>query len=672
MTETIKLHVLTRDRIGHQDSIFLILDQGKPIELGNGRFAVVWLAATGDSIASANLLAIKFVRKFSDSNLATEVSRWRFFEEMLKTHDHGLPHQTGMVKFLSYGSFAENTEWNELESKKNDVNHSCEYQFYQTLDIRTASAWQLINTIRDENRKARASKPMVMQSMEHLQGEFYSMPAAHGSLEDALLKGNRWSENPLFTFPASPASALYNRLKDEIGGEALRFCDTQLKSPYPDATNAHAQSVAQNRVSGLTLLGRVAQRSLRNLIIVSLAGKLAKALKALHSQQAPSQGFLAHRDLKLGNFLLYLESDTFNVVLADLGFVGGKESVLAGSTTGKMNSREAFALPPGTYPFRAPEQIQPVLEITCECDGSDQIHVRAYTDITIDCDDWIESNDLYFYAPTSETKQPRAKVLSVKQVGSRRFIAQLSCKISYARAEAKSANAALIKAAGQYSDLFSLGAVIYFIATGGRNPEEFWARCASLAQDSIYLEDNIETSPSAITTDPNATFSSCLNFARALCHDADNIIDDYATIRFLQGKAGEGSTLSGQHLFKLKNIFTHDFKGDPLIKHLRRSPGVAMLLRDVAGEEIAMPIMYLILRCMLRGKPDSFVRPMNAEERKLPVSSWSTQNSASECEKFCETTLLKTKSCDAKIVDWTRLGTTASEVFLKAVLFSKP
>src|SRR4029077_9651348 len=95
---TVPLSVILRNDDRAAD-IYLILNGERPIELGNGRFAVVWLAANGKILERSDLYAVKLVRKIPDSVLANAVTRWRFFEEMLKTWDHGTSEQDGMVKF---------------------------------------------------------------------------------------------------------------------------------------------------------------------------------------------------------------------------------------------------------------------------------------------------------------------------------------------------------------------------------------------------------------------------------------------------------------------------------------------------------------------------------------------------------------------------------------------
>ncbi len=96
---------------------------------------------------------------------------------------------------------------------------------------------------------------------------------------------------------------------------------------------------------------------------------------------------------------------------------------------------------------------------------------------------------------------------------------------------------------------------------------------------------------------------------------------------------------------------------------------MAPLLMDIADEPMALPIMYLVLRCMLRGKPDSFVKA-SANEQGSPMSAWRVQAAAKECEDFCRT-LLETRSCRASVEKWGVLGSSADAVLLMTTLLQE-
>ena len=344
-TSAVEISVIRRDSPGKNSKIYLMLENKKPIVLGTGRFAVVWLASEGDDVVNSHLLAVKLVRSDPKSRAVNAAGRWRFFEEMLKTSIHGSGQ--GLVEYVGYGSFLASGSWEELESQKFNLDTMSEFEFFEQLNNRP-----LVDEVRRQNGQAFET----ISSDIPLQGEFYAMKAAHGTLEDFLVLPHEWKENKLYHREGTRAFVSLAKFRKDKERDA-----NQLSSIGFD----NLSNEVENH-SGLTLLSKLKDQRVRNRVVMLLASSIAEAVGELHTKTSEGQGYLCHRDLKLGNLLLVGDDlSKLTVTLSDLGFVGGNESLAAGRQTAKLNAREAYVLPPGTFPFRAPEQIQPIYEVGC-------------------------------------------------------------------------------------------------------------------------------------------------------------------------------------------------------------------------------------------------------------------------------------------------------------------
>lgn len=640
------LSVIRLDAPNQTSEIYLLLSESKPIVLGTGRFAEVWLASEGPDVPNSRLLALKFVRKDPESAVVTAVARWRFFEEMLKTSQKAP--RAGIINYFAFGTIKDSYNWEVLDVSKDDINLQSEHQFFAKDEHR-----KLVNAIAASNSKRFAGD--IAKEAEDLQGEFYAMTAAHGTLEDLLLLPHDWKSNYIYrrtdTQYSHSLSQFRSDKKEQLAG--------LVKACLPESSRS------QDR-SGLAILKDLRDPCFRNRTVLLIASRLAKALSALHSMQVAGQGYLAHRDLKLGNFLLVgggqgEDLGNLTVTLSDLGFVGGNESVAASRMSGKLNAREASVLPPGTFPFRAPEQIQPVFEVTCTIMGSPvpspNVRLRTFTDLELEVGDWIESPDLIF--GDEQQREKRARIENVAWNGDGLLAGRvaectLTCGVRYKK-DVSEAKGSVIKAAGQHSDYFSLGSIVYFIATGGRNPEAFWARCVSLAQQTSDANGLSAEKTAGGSINESSVFGTCEAFAIALSDDGSDVFKK--DVAHLQQLTTVPSNTSPS---KKKGIFSPDKNAD-FVRMLTNSPSIRPLLLDSNGARLTLPVLLGVLRCMLRGKPDSFVTPTH-EERLKPMSVWQLQSKAVECATmFANLTQYPSASLNRDA--WIALGKDVDDLF---------
>lgn len=650
--DKIEISLIRRDAPDRVSTIYLLLQHGRPIELGAGRFALVWLASEGIDVPNSRLLALKLVRSSPESAVISSVARWRFFEEILKTSQHATAAREGLVEYFGFGTFSSIPfDWRALELQKNDVDGRSEWKFFSD-----PACHSLIDKVRERNSTV---LPYYFKRGPDakLQGEFYAMPAAHGTLEELLLHPHDWGTNNIYARPDTSARISLNSFRNKAQTEAFS------RQFYSNRDFGTSQS-------GLSLLKNLNDPRLRNRIVLLLSHRVSKALAALHTCRSDGEGFLAHRDVKLGNFLLVGSTlPDVKFAVADLGFVGGQESVAAAGLTGALNAREAFVLPPGTFPFRAPEQIQPVNEVTCSAAPGVEptVAVRAFTDIDLEVGDWLESPDLVF--GDCKQREKRAKILDITRKpdglrAGRTAMCKISCKVDFQGQ--KEVRGSVIKLAAQHSDLFSLGALVYFIITGGGNPEMFWARCVALAQELV------EATPQARADRASSVFDTCESLAIALCNDGGEMF--LKDLKHLRKQARESAALAGKNKQErqigrwLQDTYEQVRLGSILGDERRRqasvlteSPTIRPLLRDMVGDRITLPIMLIIVRCMLRGKEDSFVK--QTATIPTPMSAWPLEGQSDVCAADC-LSYVQYPSADINLGKWLSLGMEACDIFL--------
>ncbi|HZN40709.1 MAG TPA: hypothetical protein VFD82_18030 [Planctomycetota bacterium] len=651
---TITLSVVTdqRDEKGQRivRPLYLVHEGNRPVKLGSGRYATVIAAANSAELENATeFFALKFL-KWDPSPMIMRNIRSRFFQEIVRTRQFsaydGLISYRGFsrVKMLDKGGTDVDMQQRNFEVELNKDGDA--------LTLSTKSNVEEAKSLKD--------------FLNSVHGEFFAMPALEGSLEDFLFYERPWSERPLYTLFSSYKRAIAPVLarRDEIATflknladprqvSAIRARDAEArkgeKSPPPLPRDCRGMTI-------LNYIGRCAP-SIRNRIVVDLVESVATTLASLHEKPAhdrrdgaPSDepvSYLAHRDMKPGNVLFgFVTTGTPVLKLSDLGFVGSTSVSLLESLGG--NVREPGVLPLGSILFRGPEQIVPCVEVRFEIDpdsmkpsGEKRPPLTVtFHDIGGIVDpkpgDLLECQELEFHN-SGDTKATIARV----DRGEQDLVTiTLNDGLESNRNGGEFNVGYVVKASGQHTDIFALGSMLYLLATGGRSPESFYLKC--LESTPTQVGDSREDGEPGFYREFHG---SCLSLAMSLClSDEADIVNDLEAYSASDREVAAQLAVANRvrpsvieawndqrrppHTWErnlvvekkrrptaeqllAKHVPNHSSKGkEDLVRYVRywrQSPTVQHYLTDVTGQPLPFPIVYEIVRCMVRDKEDSYV-----------------------------------------------------------------
>lgn len=698
--KTIELQIVQRDNAPR--SVFLILDGDSPIYLGTGRYALVVAAASGADPKHADaFFALKFLKYDPDNKASSRHSRTRFFNEV--AHTRSLGHRGGLfVRYVGYsrirsieadlrvrsatgpqdrlselGPVDENTSWERSQKS-----------FEEQLDTE-----QLART--SQHNIAALESSLSPYFLDRVQGEFFTMYAEEGTLEDLLFHEGGWSERAIFRVD----DELRRRNESITSGapELIRQLYSDLRDPkkLKSISPRDAQRLASTLGGGpppgpdlpeddrgVAILNHIARTSpsVRNRIVLSLVSQAAESVEHLHREEVPTveatgeaagskaalrlrsrrpKQYVAHRDLKPGNFLFsFSENGSFKLRLTDLGFAGRTQVDLRHSMS--EATRDPANLD-GSYLYRGPEQLSASIEVQFRhgVETSNPLPANAATQSSTAADtkpasapdkskptpsrdrhyiefydvgrvydpqpgDWLECRDLRF----GNSEDHKCPILEVKTLGDRvrAYLAQPI--VGTHRQMTNYEVGYLTKPSGQHTDIFALGCLLYRLASGGRNPELFYVKCL----------DFKPTEAEGDVRSPYNEFSrSCLALATALClDDPETIVADFQPYWKEWGSLLTEVAASVRPSL-LKHCRPHVKKSDSAglpslwdrflgrdnalliqetiqyVRLWRKSPSVREHLTDISGNPIPFPIVFECIRCMVRDRRDSYVTRTNLD-----------------------------------------------------------
>jgi serine/threonine protein kinase len=472
MTEDIKYSTLPlkviRGEAASEDSIIYLVMSGKgterqPIILGTGRNAVVFLGNSTENLQSRLHVyyAIKFLKDDPDAEYA-RVAEERFFVEIENTQSFGQL-ASSFVKYNSGGAILD-------EKKRGD----------KRLD------WEKNFSNRIHNQINIGEEYSTILESYFLQGPFYAVELCQATLYDLLERDIPWIKLPVYDMQPPRANDL------PLWKEALEKTRAGRLRPIKEVINAYFDGDIYGK-SGYDILNSVANtpeaNRVRNYTVLELFEQIVRVVRDLHSHKLS----LVHRDLKPGNLFLVHDANfdgigSVDIKLGDLGFTAAHRQLDTPSLTLHQGIRNPAAQTPGSQFYRAPEQAELPVEVRVSFDKASPDLVRGHgskiSNIqvgdhlvigdpfkkgahrrTTDQIDQIDQYDVKTVFKINEVAKGADNLISFK----------LDSGLTIDNNEDIWAN--IVRATGYHTDGYTLGAILYDLVSGGRNPEAFYTYC---------------------------------------------------------------------------------------------------------------------------------------------------------------------------------------------------
>jgi serine/threonine protein kinase len=435
-------------------------EERRPIELGTGRNAVVFLgSSTADLRAVSQIYyAVKFLKDDPDQEYA-RVCEDRFFTEAENTHSFGQL-AGSFVKYNSLGAIGL-----EPDAKVSDM----------CIKHLGAGNRDRINTGKDYTA--------ILQSY-YLQGPFYAIELCQATLYDLLDRNTPWLDLPVYRLQPPRAEELpsyreaLQKTAHNLAGSIHRVINLYIdgdindKSGY-DILNAFKMSPEANWI--------------RNYAVLEMFDRIVSVVRALHSHPRK----LTHRDLKPGNVFLAHDADfdgvgSVSIKLGDLGFTA-ELTQLRSTNSLAHGIQNPAAQAPGSQFYRAPEQAELPVEVRVSFDEHIPNRVKVYSSkmSNVQVGDRLVIGDAFkkgAYRRSTDlsprdtnTVQTVFKINEVLKEG--RQIVGLVLDGALTIDKTQDIWAHVVRATGYHTDGYSLGAILYDLVSGGRNPEYFYIYC---------------------------------------------------------------------------------------------------------------------------------------------------------------------------------------------------
>ena len=565
---------------------FLLDKNAQFILLGEGRTAKVYLGAMVDTDdenvdraqnTQAQYVAIKCLLTDENEEYRQQI-RARFKIEMAETAARGGPAQETFVNFFCQGRIDLQRVPPEEESEKLT---SLLRKASDTLGIKP---WPqtILNRVHD-------------LSGEKLEGSFYAMQLCQGSFLDILESSDPWDEMSCYQ-ALQWAQKNVRKVQEKKIKAVQKMVKRFLESPPESWSGYEILNAFKDTAEANGFRGRV---------VLELASKIAELLRNLHSSGKGDS--LAHRDLKPGNILIKHALDDDRGILtpvfrlSDLGYVVERKVLEIGAQSIRLDAWRTHQVP-GSQFYRAPEQWTLPVEIRMRMDSRATKEGTVFQVLSSRLDN-VEQGD-FLTLPTKYLEQDDGRLKTIVEVtrpikasaggNRRRPRRQLSLRIEE-KAKGKIQHdvvAHIVKASGFHTDGFSFGAILYDLATGGKNPEHFYFYC--LHRYQVDWEKSSTLTVEAIVDELQTLDDYETNESKG--ENASGVSDSDKRKGFF-GKAIETFTGDSEHRQDTKAPIPAELVSSPASKE----PTYAEYLRDERGVEIPREILLLICKCMLRG-----------------------------------------------------------------------
>lgn len=443
---------------------------GLPVELGTGRNAVVFLAATTPlKNSDANTYhAIKFLRNDIDTQYARASAR-RFFEEISKAKQFNLLQGT-FVSYFGVGAIGRPESPDERGMFRD---------FWWQEDLK-----KYIDMLKDEDEKNYEDMQRILKHYD-LQGPFYVLDLCQGTLYDLLDKSTPWIDLPAYTIANFHNSLLsqakYTKAQIEEFTREYMIYSPERRTGY-DILNGFKREAVPNRV--------------RSRAVLQVFDQVVDAVAQLHRRPEPDRRAiqlssnrepLAHRDLKPGNVFFQHDAGVhgfrnIRIKLSDLGYVTNAQKITSGDFTLLAGQRGHDYQAPGSQYYRAPEQADLPIEVRVDIEPDSQIHVqvRGSKIDHIDIHDWLSISDIFNdHERTILENRGLFKIMDVcfKDVADGGYYYRLKLDKKVETSRKKDIQGQIIRSTGFQTDGFSLGSILYDMISGGKDPQLFYTYC---------------------------------------------------------------------------------------------------------------------------------------------------------------------------------------------------
>lgn len=549
-----------------------------PIVLGTGRSAVVLLATTTESFEgqSTYYRAVKFLRDDPDKQYAAAAAE-RFFLEASHIQRFGVNQET-FVKYFGWGALG-SPESGDFWWRNQFAKHAAQI----------ANAGEGYEKIRQHF---------------DLQGPFYVLHLCQGSLNDLLDKDTPWAELPAYSVPVF-RNAIMNesrRIADDIAQVGQRYLR---RSP----AGLSGYEILNDFLHGDAGDAAIANR-VRNFAVLELFAVVAQAVAALHGNEAEP---LAHRDLKPGNIFFEHEASpngfsNIAIRLADLGYVTTPAGINFGEHSIREGRKGASYMAPGSQFYRGPEQSTLPVEVRADLDPDDAsvVYIKGSKLSTIEVHDWLTLSDLFGeHEGAGGTGSELFKIMSVDYDHASNTY-RIALDHTVATSKTSDLQGEITRATGFHTDGFSLGAILYDLISGGRDPELFYTYCLAsytnqFAGAATYTVEGILDILSPAASEDSQAQAERLTLAEK----------GRATQQILAAQTLDELLMNIQNAILVQRNRADSEAPQRLeekLKHFRfRSfELVRELLTDRRGVPIPRDILRIIVGCMVRDATDSY------------------------------------------------------------------
>jgi hypothetical protein len=293
-------------------------------------------------------------------------------------------------------------------------------------------------------------------------------------------------------------------------------------------------------------------------------------------------------------------------------------------------------------------------------------------DKNIEPGDWFETDAV---TATDRTRPPFKSYIERVDHERERVLVTLKDTFDYSRAYPVF-HGHITRLSALHSDLFSLGCILYFLISGGKNPEKFYIKCLETSPFGKQNSGHAETQQRK----EDDLYENCLRISATLCAeggeniirelgcigldkvrcDSRNLLYSKDEIEFVKQLVTDRNILSALGIGKLQGLRNYR-------QHLQSTGSVPYYVLDTSERPIPFAILYEIVRLLVRDKEDSYVSRIKPGNHARWASSYfdlTLHEKTKEVYDGISKVLDLSMCCKKEIRDYAKLGDTRAEYFV--------